>query len=157
MQVNLPLDSLTKKQLLRLIYVTMKEDNMALNEAIQNLTNEVSTQLQQTADAIAQLRSTVESLEINKVQMAELKAQLSAVEEQNDAAAASIQAQADALAADNPVDEPAPEPEPEPEPAPEPEPEPEPEVVPEEGEFVVVDGVEPAVEGEVQTIDGNDA
>ena len=157
MQVNLPLDSLTKKQLLRLIYVTMKEDNMALNEAIQNLTKEVSTQLQQTADAIAQLRSTVESLEINKVQMAELKAQLSAVEEQNDAAAASIQAQADALAADNPVDEPAPEPEPEPEPAPEPEPEPEPEVVPEEGEFVVVDGVEPAVEGEVQTIDGNDA
>ena len=151
MQVNLPLDSLTKKQLLRLIYVTMKEDNMALNEAIQNLTNEVSIQLQQTADAIAQLRSTVESLEINKVQMAELRAQLSAVEEQNDAAAASIQAQADALAADNPVVEPAPEPEPEPEPAPEPE------VVPEEGEFVVVDGVEPAVEGEVQTIDGNDA
>ena len=124
---------------------------MALNEAIQNLTNEVSIQLQQTADAIAQLRSTVESLEINKVQMAELKAQLSAVEEQNAAAAASIQAQADALAADNPVVEPAPEPEPEPEPAPEPE------VVPEEGEFVVVDGVEPAVEGEVQTIDGNDA
>lgn len=157
MQVNLPLDSLTKKQLLRLIYVTMKEDNMALNEAIQNLTNEVSTQLQQTADAIAQLRSTVESLEINKVQMAELRAQLSAVEEQNTAAAASIQAQADALAADNPVVEPAPEPEPEPEPAPEPEPEPEPEVVPEEGEFVVVDGVEPVVEGEVQTIDGNDA
>lgn len=153
MQVNLPLDSLTKKQLLRLIYVTMKEDNMALNEAIQNLTNEVSTQLQQTADAIAQLRSTVESLEINKVQMAELRAQLSAVEEQNAAAAASIQAQADALAADNPVVEPAPEPEPEPEP----EPAPEPEVVPEEGEFVVVDGVEPAVEGEVQTIDGNDA
>ena len=155
MQVNLPLDSLTKKQLLRLIYVTMKEDNMALNEAIQNLTKEVSTQLQQTADAIAQLRSTVESLEINKVQMAELKAQLSAVEEQNTAAAASIQAQADALAADNPVVEPAPEPEPEPEPAPEPEPEPE--VVPEEGEFVIIDGVEPAVEGEVQTIDGNDA
>ena len=147
MQVNLPLDDLTKKQLLRLIYVTMKEDNMALQEAIQNLTSEVSTQLKQTADAIAQLRSSVESLEINKVQMAELKAQLSAVEEQNDAAAASIQAQADALAADNPADEPDPEPEPEPEP----------EVEPEQGEFVVVDGVEPAVEGEVQTIDGNDA
>ena len=141
MQVNLPLDDLTKKQLLRLIYVTMKEDNMALQEAIQNLTNEVAIQLQQTADAIAQLRSSVESLEINKVQMTELKAQLSAVEEQNSAAAASIQAQADALAADNPADEP----------------DPEPEVEPEQGESVVVDGVEPAVEGEVQTIDGNDA
>ena len=101
MKVNLRLKDLTQKGLLRLIYVTVREEIMALNEAIQNLTAEVSTQLEQTAKAISDLRDTVEELTINKAERAELRAQLDVLKQQNEDAATAIQAQADALAADN--------------------------------------------------------
>lgn len=111
--VSVALSEATTKQLLRYIIraiTNLKEELMAdINVALANLTTQVTTQLGQTADAIALAKDATDKLAISETEKADLKAQLDAALAANTAAADAIQAQADALAADNPVvEEPAP-------------------------------------------------
>lgn len=91
-----------------------KEIIMALNEAVNRLTAEVTTQMQQTADALNGLQEAVDNLSASQAEKEALQAALDQAVASNESAAAAINAQSDVLASDNP---PAPEePEPEPEP-----------------------------------------
>lgn len=79
---------------------------MALNAALERLGNEVTTQLQQTADALARVQEAVDAAAVSDAEKADLQAALDEAVATNQSATEAINAQADALAADNPVEEP---------------------------------------------------
>ena len=110
-----PVSELTTDQAVRHLIRTaipiIEEKIMELTAATQRLTTEVTTQLQQTADALAALQDAVTSLQTSEQEKAELQARLDEALASNANAVEAINAQADALASDNPVvEEPVEEP-----------------------------------------------
>ena len=79
---------------------------MALNDAIQRLTTEVATQMQQTADALSQVQQAVNDLQVSQEERDTLQTALDEAAASNQAAADAVNAQADILASDNPEEEP---------------------------------------------------
>lgn len=105
---TIPVSELTMDQAVRLLVRTipsLQEEIMALNAAVQRLTDEVTLQLQQTADALAQVQDAVDAAAVSASEKAALQAALDEATATNQAATEAINAQADALASDNPVAE----------------------------------------------------
>lgn len=98
--------TLTKRQWLESIYDQQEALMSALNDALARLSTEVTEQLDQTATALAGVQTALDQLNASEAEKAELKRLLDEALAANSDAVAAITAQADALAADDPVEEP---------------------------------------------------
>ena len=106
--ISLPLGWLTDRQLLLTIVksqTTMEESIMsALTDALNRLSEEVALELQQLADALSATQAALNDLEVAVGDKAAVQAALDEALAAQSQAVDAINAQADALAADNPVD-----------------------------------------------------